>query len=131
MCSHECPVKSQANKFSRDVLLKAAQVVIEGRKVGTAGDRDGKSEVLTSAFETRFRLVQEIIEAQPVFERHAACSVQVDLLGICLAAVIGLSGWLGYKAWGLYERGRLGWKNVGLGLGILTAVGAIEGVFGG
>ncbi|KAK1758839.1 mitochondrial intermembrane space import and assembly protein 40 [Echria macrotheca] len=45
-------------------------------------------------------------------------------------AVVGLSGWLGYKAWGLYDHGKLGWKNVGLGLGILGAVGAVEGVMG-
>ncbi|KAK0736161.1 hypothetical protein B0T21DRAFT_440335 [Apiosordaria backusii] len=46
-----------------------------------------------------------------------------------LIAVIGLSGWLGFKAWGLYERGRLSWKDVGLGLGVLGAVGAVEGAF--
>ncbi|KAI1103845.1 hypothetical protein F4804DRAFT_332895 [Jackrogersella minutella] len=48
-----------------------------------------------------------------------------------LAAVIGLSTYLGYKAWGLYERGRFGWKNVGIGAGILTGVGLIEGILGG
>lgn len=48
-----------------------------------------------------------------------------------LVGVIGLSGFLGYKAWDLHERGRLGWKNVGLGFGILAAVGAVEGLFGG
>lgn len=47
-----------------------------------------------------------------------------------LAGVIGLSSFLGYKAWGLYERGRLNWQSVGLGVGILAAVGAVEGVFG-
>jgi len=46
-----------------------------------------------------------------------------------LIAVVGLSGWLGFKAWGLYERGRLSWKDIGLGLGLLGAVGAAEGVF--
>ncbi|KAK6077240.1 hypothetical protein SCUP234_00916 [Seiridium cupressi] len=48
-----------------------------------------------------------------------------------LVGVIGLSGFLGYKAWDLHERGRLGWKNVGLGLGVLSAVGIVEGFFGG
>jgi hypothetical protein len=47
-----------------------------------------------------------------------------------LVGVIGLSGFLGYKAWDLHERGRLGWKNIGLGLGLLGLVGAVEGVFG-
>ncbi|TPX10288.1 uncharacterized protein E0L32_008693 [Thyridium curvatum] len=46
------------------------------------------------------------------------------------AAVLGLGSFLGYKAWGLYERGRLGWRSVGLGVGILGAVGVVEGVFG-
>ena len=52
------------------------------------------------------------------------------LVAANLIAVVGLSGWLGYKAWGLYDHGRLGWKNVGMGLGIIGAVGAVEGVFG-
>ncbi|KAI1855016.1 hypothetical protein JX265_012371 [Neoarthrinium moseri] len=47
-----------------------------------------------------------------------------------LVGVIGLSGFLGYKAWDLHEKGRLGWKGVGLGLGVLGLVGAVEGVFG-
>ncbi|OTA63357.1 hypothetical protein K449DRAFT_381856 [Hypoxylon sp. EC38] len=47
-----------------------------------------------------------------------------------LTAVIGLSTYLGYKAWGLYEHGRLGWKNIGIGAGILAGVGLIEGIFG-
>ncbi|KAK4465378.1 mitochondrial intermembrane space import and assembly protein 40 [Cladorrhinum samala] len=46
-----------------------------------------------------------------------------------LLAVVGISGWLGFRAWGLYDKGRLGWKEVGLGLGILSAVGVVEGVF--
>jgi hypothetical protein len=43
-------------------------------------------------------------------------------------AVVGVSGWLGYRAWGLYDRGRLGWREVGMGMGVLGAVGAVEGV---
>jgi hypothetical protein len=46
-----------------------------------------------------------------------------------LLAVVGLSGWLGYRAWGLYDRGRLGWREAGIGLGVLGAVGVVEGVF--
>ncbi|ETS75872.1 hypothetical protein PFICI_12816 [Pestalotiopsis fici W106-1] len=48
-----------------------------------------------------------------------------------LVGVIGLSGFLGYKAWDLHERGRLGWNQIGLGLGVLSVVGVVEGVFGG
>lgn len=47
-----------------------------------------------------------------------------------LAGVVGLSAFLGYKAWGLYDRGRLSWDNIGLGVGILAGVGAVETVLG-
>ncbi|KAL8382040.1 hypothetical protein RB595_006020 [Gaeumannomyces hyphopodioides] len=46
-----------------------------------------------------------------------------------LAVVMGLGAVIGYKAWGLYERRALGWKGVGLGLGLLGIVGLGEGVF--
>ncbi|KAL1843248.1 hypothetical protein VTJ49DRAFT_2579 [Mycothermus thermophilus] len=44
------------------------------------------------------------------------------------AAVVALSSWLGFRAWGLYDRGRLGLREAGVGLGILGVVGAFEGV---
>lgn len=47
-----------------------------------------------------------------------------------VVGVVGLSGYLGYKGWGLYERGRLNWESVGLGVGILAGVGVVESVFG-
>ncbi|KAK3389886.1 hypothetical protein B0H63DRAFT_464477 [Podospora didyma] len=51
------------------------------------------------------------------------------LAAVNVLALVGLSGFLGYRAWGLYDHGRLSWKHVGLGLGVLGAVGAVEGVF--
>jgi len=47
-----------------------------------------------------------------------------------LGAVVGLSGFLGYKAYRLYDTGRLNWKAVGIGAGVLGVVGLFEGVFG-
>lgn len=47
-----------------------------------------------------------------------------------LAAIVGVSSYLGYRAWGLYERGNLNWKNAGVGFGILAGVGAVEAVLG-
>lgn len=44
-------------------------------------------------------------------------------------AVVGISGWLGFKAWNLYDRRQLDWKSAGVGLGVLGAIGAFEGVF--
>ncbi|EEU39412.1 uncharacterized protein NECHADRAFT_100868 [Fusarium vanettenii 77-13-4] len=46
------------------------------------------------------------------------------------ATVVGLSAYLGYKGWGLYEKGKLDWKAVGIGAGILASVSAAEGVLG-
>lgn len=48
-----------------------------------------------------------------------------------IAAVVGLGSYLGYKGVGLYERGRLDWKSVGLGLGVVSLVGIVEGFLGG
>lgn len=46
-----------------------------------------------------------------------------------LAAVVGLGAVLGYKAWGLHDRGSLRWSHVGVGAAIVGAVGVVEGVF--
>ncbi|KAH8681731.1 hypothetical protein BX600DRAFT_429648 [Xylariales sp. PMI_506] len=48
-----------------------------------------------------------------------------------LVGVVGLSSFLGYKAWDLHERGRLTWNSIGLGLGVLGFVGVVEGFLGG
>jgi len=50
--------------------------------------------------------------------------------GVNLVAVVGVSGWLGYKGWNLYERGGLTWKAVGLGVGLLAVTGGVEALFG-
>ena len=47
-----------------------------------------------------------------------------------LAGIVGLSAFLGYRALGLYERGRLTWESVGTGVGILAAVGLVQGALG-
>ncbi|KAI1255618.1 hypothetical protein MGN70_002733 [Eutypa lata] len=48
-----------------------------------------------------------------------------------IAAVVGLGGYLGYKGFGLYERGRLDWKSLGVGFGVVSLVGVVEGLLGG
>lgn len=47
-----------------------------------------------------------------------------------VAGIVGVSGFLGYRAWGLYEKSRLDLKHVGLGVGVLAAVGAVEALLG-
>jgi hypothetical protein len=48
-----------------------------------------------------------------------------------LAGVVGASAWLSYKAWRLQEQGRLSWQAIGIGAGVVGAVGAVEAVLGG
>ncbi|QUC16348.1 uncharacterized protein UV8b_00589 [Ustilaginoidea virens] len=47
-----------------------------------------------------------------------------------LAAIVGVSSYLGYRAWGLYEKGNLNWKNASIGIGIIAGVGVVEAVIG-
>lgn len=48
-----------------------------------------------------------------------------------ILAVVGLGGFLGYKAWTLYDHGRFSWKTAGIGAGIVGAVGLFETFLGG
>jgi len=41
-------------------------------------------------------------------------------------SVVAISGYLGYKGWILFDKGRLDRRAVGLGLGIMGVVGAVE-----
>ncbi|KAH7004062.1 putative serine dehydratase domain-containing protein [Fusarium venenatum] len=47
-----------------------------------------------------------------------------------LATVVSLGAFLGYKGWGLYEKGRLDWKAVSYGVGILASAAAAQGAVG-
>lgn len=40
--------------------------------------------------------------------------------------VVGISSFLGYKAWGLYEKGIFSWKHAGIGAGVMGLVAAAE-----
>ncbi len=53
------------------------------------------------------------------------------LVAANVAAIVGIGSYLGYKGFGLYERGRLDWKTAGIGLGVVGIVGLVEGVLGG
>ncbi|KAI1419955.1 hypothetical protein F5Y12DRAFT_788639 [Xylaria sp. FL1777] len=53
------------------------------------------------------------------------------LVATNLAAVVGVSAYLGYKALGLYERGRFTWKSLGVGAGVALGVGLFEAALGG
>ena len=43
-----------------------------------------------------------------------------------LVAVVGIGAFLGFRAWGLHEQGRLDWKSTATGLAVVGAVGVVE-----
>ncbi|KAL2156740.1 hypothetical protein VTH82DRAFT_1485 [Thermothelomyces myriococcoides] len=120
--SQEIQTETQAARIEREETAKEEQDAARARAEadlakkkarGGAGARARRAEGwLAKHFET-------------VGEGGAAGALALANI----VAVVGLSGWLGFKAWGLYDRGRLGWKEAGVGLGVLGAVGVVEGFF--
>jgi len=84
-----------------------------------AEDELAKKKAANESFFSRF------------FSQHAHHSKQAQAIAASnIVAVVGVSAYLGYKAWALYDRGRLSWKSVGLGVSVLAAVGVGEVVLG-
>ncbi|KAL2173183.1 uncharacterized protein P884DRAFT_252512 [Thermothelomyces heterothallicus CBS 202.75] len=118
--SQEVKTETQAGRIEREEVAQEeaearaeADLAKKKKARGGAGSRARRAESwLAKHFET-------------VGEGGAAGALALANI----MAVVGLSGWLGFKAWGLYDRGTLGWKEAGIGLGVLGAVGVAEGFF--
>ncbi|KAG6107328.1 hypothetical protein E4U14_004215 [Claviceps sp. LM454 group G7] len=125
----EQPVQAetQANrldfKTEADVEAEAAAAKTTKAK-DKAKDKvqSAKKQTETKARETDSWLVQQF---SGLSDGSASALAVTNLV-----AIIGVSSYLGYKAWGLYERGNLSWKTAGVGVGILAGVGAAEAVLG-
>lgn len=117
--SQEIQTETQAARVEREEEQEAA------RAEAAAADKKKKRVAEEAAAKKR--------RAEGWLARHldgmkaGGAGAAVSIANI--VAVVGLSGFLGFKAWGLYDRGRLGWKEASLGLGVLSAVGVVEGVF--
>lgn len=115
----EVKTETQANRIDQeDNLKKEAEAAAD--KVRAEADL-AKKKAARKAHKADNWLTKQ-------FENMSDGASSTLVLGNFLA-VVGLSGYLGYKAWGLYERGRFSWKHAGVGLGVLSVVGAFEGVF--
>ncbi|KAF4508213.1 hypothetical protein G6O67_004623 [Ophiocordyceps sinensis] len=110
----EIKTETQADRRDREAAAAAA---------ARAKAAKAKDDVVHKARKTDSWLTQHFAD---ISDGNAGALVLINL-----AAVIGLSSYMGYRAWGLYERGSLDWKTAGTGLGILAAVGAVESVIGG
>ncbi|KAG6221471.1 hypothetical protein E4U26_005997 [Claviceps purpurea] len=128
------PTETQANRLDIEAEANAeanakadaeAEVKAEAEAAKTkakANVQNAKKQTAKKARETDSWLVQQF---SGLSDGSASALAVTNL-----AAIIGVSSYLGYKAWGLYERGNLSWKTAGVGVGILAGVGAAEAVLG-
>ncbi|OAA80738.1 hypothetical protein LEL_00283 [Akanthomyces lecanii RCEF 1005] len=104
--------ETQANRIDREETARAAKAKAERARKEAAAKTKKADSWLT-------RQVSQLSDGAA--EGIAAAN---------LATFVGVGGYLGYKAWKLYEKGNLDGKAVGLGVGILAAVGAAQAVVG-
>ncbi|KAG5940625.1 hypothetical protein E4U59_002332 [Claviceps monticola] len=116
--------ETQANRLDIEAEAEAnAEAEAEAAKTkAKAKVQNAKKQTAKKAHETDSWLVQQF---SGLSDGSASALAVTNL-----AAIIGVSSYLGYKAWGLYERGNLSWKTAGVGVWILAGVGAAEAVLG-
>ncbi|KAK4121539.1 hypothetical protein N657DRAFT_600581 [Parathielavia appendiculata] len=130
--SQEIQTDTQAARIEREEeLVEIAEEKAEAERAESDLARK-RAAAKKPAAAAKKKVVAGVEQAEGWFARQFGTISEGGAAGgvalVNMLAVVGLSGWLGYRAWGLYDRGRLGWREVGLGLGVLGAVGAVEGV---
>ncbi len=121
--SQEIKTETQAARIEREERAETARAEADlAKKKGGKGGKDRRVAGLLG-------WVRGYLERVGVTAGEGAGGAAKAVALVNVVAVVGLSGWLGFRAWGLYDRGRLGWREVVGGLGVLGAVGAVEGVF--
>ncbi|KAG5957503.1 hypothetical protein E4U58_005956 [Claviceps cyperi] len=122
----EQPIQTETQANSLDIKTEAdVEAEAEAAKTKAkdkAKVQNAKKQTAKKARETDSWLVQQF---SGLSDGSASALAVANL-----AAIIGVSSYLGYKAWGLYERGNLNWKTAGVGVGILAGVGAAEAALG-
>ena len=121
---HEIQTDTQASRVEReDEARQAADEAAEAVEHAAQRARASKESAKSSLAKLHEQLTHSF---EALSDGSASSLVLANLVG-----VVGVSAWLSYKAWGLHEQGRLTWKAVGLGAGIIGAVSAVEVVLGG
>ncbi len=122
--SQEIKTETQAARIEREERAESARAEADlAKKKAGKGGRDKRVAGLLGWLRGYLERVGATVSGEGVGGAARAVAL------VNVVAVVGLSGWLGFRAWGLYDRGRLGWREVAGGLGVLGAVGAVEGVF--
>lgn len=107
----EVQTQTQADRIAREEEAKAASKA-----------KQAKSKAASKAKQTDDWLTTYFADLS---DNTASAVVALNL-----ASVVGVSAFLGYKAWGLYQNGRLSGQAVGLGVGIVAGVAAVETFIG-
>ena len=126
--SQEIKTDTQAARIEREERAEAARAEADLAKKRAGGGAGGRDKRVVAGLAAWVRGYLARVGAAVSGEGGESGAARAVAL-VNVVAVVGLSGWLGFRAWGLYDRGRLGWREVVGGLGVLGAVGAVEGVF--
>ncbi|CAK7204688.1 hypothetical protein SEUCBS139899_007447 [Sporothrix eucalyptigena] len=127
-------VKSESEELLRDLdkqKAKAASSVKNAKdkaKKAAGKAKDKASEKARNAEESAKRADRWLTSQFSTFEDEHPRAAQAVAVGNLLA-VVGLGAFLGFRAWGLYEQGRLDWKTAATGLAVMGVVGVVEGTF--
>ena len=117
----EQDVQTETQAQRRDAEKAEAKARAELRKAEAAAAQAKKKAA------AKARRVDHWLTSQLASLSEGAAS---SLVVANAAAVVGLSGFLGFKAYRLYDAGRLDWKTAGVGAGIVGAIAVFESVFG-
>ncbi|KAH7171290.1 hypothetical protein EDB81DRAFT_194800 [Dactylonectria macrodidyma] len=108
----EVQTQTQADRIAREEDAAKAKAKAEKAKSRAASKAKSADDWLSSYF-------------AGLSDNTASAVVVANL-----ASVVGISAFLGYKAWGLHQQGRLSGRSVGLGVGIVAGVAAVEAFVG-
>lgn len=123
----EVKTKTQADRIEREAQLREAADHAESEAKRAAEKVRAEAELAAKRAESWVTATdKKLAKFFGGFSDNEARAVA----GVNLVAVVGVSGWLGYKGWNLYERGGLTWKAAGLGVGLLAVVGGVEALLG-
>ncbi|CAK7265684.1 hypothetical protein SEPCBS119000_001641 [Sporothrix epigloea] len=126
--------KDESEQIARDASKQKAKAsgsaknAKEKAKKAAGKAKDKASAKAHEAEESAKRADRWLTSQFSTFEEDHPRAAQAVVVSNLLA-VVGLGAFLGYRAWGLHEQGRLGWKSTAAGLAVLGAVGLAEGTF--
>ncbi|ERT01190.1 uncharacterized protein SPSK_07989 [Sporothrix schenckii 1099-18] len=124
-------VKKDAKGLSRDFEAQKAKVSSAAKNAKekakkAAGKAQKQASDTAHEAEVQAKRADNWLTKQfSILESDHPAATKVAVAGN-LVAVVGLGAFLGFRAWGLHEQGRLDWKSTATGLAVVGAVGIVE-----